>query len=721
LFTALLAKYTGSSRSGDTLTVTGGSPSDGRVINVTYGGTPEVPPSLGFARAGGVIITSRGDITDSNLTVDSNVVQGQAIGNVASNVMTIAATVLTGETVAVPPSAGSLAAGTFGAENDYIITNVQEVTSGSSSRSDVYSVFAIDQAFDNVLADSALSVSGNRQTSEAMGNNGSNRLTLSATDMASVTDYPAASVASLQFGAANVDALSDMVAYANVASTNSAIALDDNRNTAVGVINNVVNAVSVAATNIVGADTDGYADQAFSYGSAHATFELANAQLASGPSTLDTLATSSVTNTDATDTAVTGGTTGVAGGTVSLSANTNFAEATVNRAVNGLSVGGGASNGATSAMSNNQASVSTVQATATGSVVFTLYGNGANEAADTSSITVGSNVNQALARGNSADNTLASSASASLVGATAVNAGATPAQALATTALLNGQTSTGGTIGATATGTFGTTLSGTTVGAVTASSVALNGNTTASEALANRAFNSVTVAGGASNNATGALVNLQTSSTAVSASAVSAVNAVLTGGTGSGNEALAGSSVAIRGNVTQAVARGNVALNAMAYTAGANFTSPTLGASVTGSTSTGAAAAAVLNSQTNSGAVSATAANSVYAVALNGTPGITGAAALNSSVSVSGNSVAALAHGNQASSTLGLTALNTGNATAAANNVQSNSGVITASVTSVAFTINTTGTVTSGSMRNIGNAAIAQAVGNSAMTILGAR
>lgn len=524
----------------------------------------DVSALIGYAgssatRAGGVIIQAGDDITDSDLTVAGNIVEGSAIGNTANNVMTIAATVLT-NSPDVPRSAGYIADGVFGANNDFVLTNVQEVISGGSSNSAVYSSFGIDQSLDQTLANSALSVSGNRLSSEAMANNALNSLAVTATDMAS-TGYATGSVASLQSGySAAVNATSDLAAYANAASTGSTIQIDGNRNLAVGVINNVTNTLAAFGTNLAGAPADAMASTE-GVGSAHATFELANAQITDASSTLNTLASLSVTNTDALNTA----TTGVSGGSVSLSGNTNFAEASANRALNSLSVGSGASNGATSALSNSQSSASTVGATATSNVAFTMHGAGVNNAAGTSSISVS-------------------------------------------------------------------------------------------------------------------------------------------------------------GNATQAMARGNVALNALVHTAGAGFTSPTLGASITSASSTmSTAAATVLNNQTNSGAVSAAASNTVYAVALNGMPVVTGSAALNSTVAVSYNSVAAQAYGNQATNTISLATLNTGNAPAAVGSLQFNSGVITASATSVSFMINAAGAANASAMRTIGNSVTAQAIGNNVISSIGAR
>jgi hypothetical protein len=173
----------------------------------------------------------------------------------------------------------------------------------------------------------------------------------------------------------------------------------------------------------------------------------------------------------------------------------------------------------------------------------------------------------------------------------------------------------------------------------------------------------------------------------------------------------------VAGNATEALARGNTATNSMVFNAGADF-GPAAVAVTSGTAGTASAAAAMLNNQANTGAVTANA-TADYGVVLNGggSPA-TGAAVLNSAVSVSGNTVVAAAFGNQATNRMELAVLNSGNATAAFNNNQVNNGVITAQATSVSFTSSVNGSVTNGAFRNVGNAIGSTAVGNSSVTAI---
>ena len=184
------------------------------------------------------------------------------------------------------------------------------------------------------------------------------------------------------------------------------------------------------------------------------------------------------------------------------------------------------------------------------------------------------------------------------------------------------------------------------------------------------------------------------------------------GDAGAGNT-LDNSSLALDGNSTAAMARGNVASNTLSAAAGATY--PLLSGAASGVTDGNYASGAFagLNDQSNSGAVTAQSSNTTYTVVLNGgTGGNIGA----SSVSLAGNSVTASAFGNAASNVLNLTALNSATPTAAVSNNQTNSGAIRANVTNVTFGFTgTNGTIANSSLRNTANGVNATAVGNSAV------
>ncbi len=516
-----------------------------------FGGTEGTPLD------GGILVNVSQDIFSSSITVDGNDVQGSALGNSATNTVAVDATSLDGYDNFAYGSSWTDPTGSpeADAEADTALASIQVLLAGSSSTTDVVSLYGIDAQTDNVISDSQLSVSGNTQFGEAIGNTVVNSLTVSGTDLAG--NGTSGSLVNSQDGVASVSANSEMEVFANVASSASNIAMDDNANTALAVVNNATNTVTASSTNSEStsqANANGWADDG-GRADANGSYVLVTAQNAAG--TLTSTATTNVHNVEQLDSS----TTGLVNGTVSQSSNDTRAEATANRAANTMNLSASANLGSTGALVNQQYSSTTTNANATSNISLGLNGTGLNEAVDASSIVVEGNTTLALARGNSASNTLNYTAGATYT-AQAEFARADSTYAEGDAALLNDQVNTGG-VTATATGT---------------TSIALN------------------------------------------------------------------------------------ALNAG-----------------------------------SSGSV------------------------LNSSVSNSNNSVAAYAYGNSAANTVMLSALNTGTANVAVGNQQLNTGAVTATATSVNFTMSSVGTVSGASMQNNGNAASAVAVGNSSVTFIGAQ
>lgn len=245
--------------------------------------------------------------------------------------------------------------------------------------------------------------------------------------------------------------------------------------------------------------------------------------------------------------------------------------------------------------------------------------------------------------------------------------------------------------------------------------VEVNGNTTLAESTANRAVNTAIVNASANQGGNVALGNHQDNDSVVNSTAQSIIRIGMFGDVDSG--ASSSSTLSIDGNVTQALARGNAANNAVSTLAGATY--PGVGGNTTGGAGSvdgsSAANAVVLNDQTNHGPINASANQTTYGVALNsggGSPAVS-----NSTVNLNNNRVVAVAYGNQAANTLTLTPLNSGLPTGAINSVQYNSGAVTANTTSVTFHINASSGVTGNSaFRANGNAISATAVGNSVVS-----
>lgn len=513
-------------------------------------------------------------------------------------------------------------------------------------------------ALGSSVADSSVAVTGNESVGTAIGNSGTNNLTVTATGI-------------------NGDGTTVRAQAGYI--DNALISIEGDTETGTGLDGLV--AFADYAVNSVQQTTDGSSSTATVYN----TFEI------------DQL-------TD----------TGITSSSIAVSDNTVGAEARANTVTNSLSISatdldGAGVSGALNSVQMATGALSSVAATADMTVRAPVVSSD-------SSLAMDGNTNSALSNINNASNTL--SVSGTNVGSlTDINAlGGSSSTYMAASgdfALANNQSASAATLSSTATTSiYNDNYDDTTTTGVLNGSVSVSGNATLSEATVNRAVNSLNLTGSANLGATGALVNRQTSSTAATATATSAVEVTVYGEAGPGNT-IDGSSLTLDDNSTTALARGNVAGNTLTASAGATYPLLSGAGSATTTPLAASAAFAVLNDQNNSGAVTAQSSNTTYAIVLNGG---TGGNVGTSSVSLSGNSVAASAFGNAASNVLNLAGLNSPTPTAAVGNNQVNSGPITASVTNVTFGFTgTNGTITNSSLRNTANSVNATAVGNSAV------
>lgn len=522
----------------------------------TGGVTLPVSGTTGSFNAGGVLVDVEGVIDSSTIAVEGNAVQGSAIGNSAANSVTVASTSADGNNAIGNSQAWVNGTGQPEAEGtaDSSLASTQTLLAGSSSTTEVFTTFAIDGALDTAITDSTLSVSGNSAYGEAIGNTVTNSLTVAGTDLAGTATSGV--LTSVQDGAtADINASSDMEVAANVVSSGSNVALDRNANSALGVVNNATNTLTASSTNSTSvAQAAGNSNVANgTTANSDASFVLVNAQNATG--TLDTSATTSVYNIGSNDTT----TTGLVDGSVSMSNNATRSESTANRSANTMSVGADANLGSSAMLVNQQSSSTTTVANATSNVQFTVSGDAGIlpnplPSLDTSSVSVEGNTTLALARGNSASNTLNYTAGASYTGAdgnATINGGTNLAQANA--ALLNDQSNTG-SVSANATGrtsiALNATSAATTAGVLNAS-VSNSNNSTTAFAVGNTTANTVMLSSLNTGMANVALGNQQTNTGAVTAVASNVTYSVGSFGT------FGASSFVNSGNAGSATAIGN--------------------------------------------------------------------------------------------------------------------------------------------------------------------
>lgn len=415
----------------------------------------------------GAIVTVGDDITDSTIAVTGNMIRGSAISNSGNNSLTVAATSLLGDgqvgqaiaAIAMSSDSTSLKTETTA---DYGLGSYQETLSGGSSQTYIASTFGIEQGFDKDLSGSSLSVSNNTQLGEALANTVTNRVTMTATDMGgSGLDAVTALNNNQYVDSATIDSNSTMTVLANAASDTSSIALNGNSNTALGIANNASNVMVVTGVTMGGSSGN---DAEATLSSVTADYAINNTQKSLGDNGLsgaslandgvvNSTATTTLSNWDITDVYGTDpaktATAGLLNSSVTMSNNLTTAEASSNLGLSSLSVSA-TDIFATAALGNIQDSNNAVNAVATNTSIkmeldvmgATGAGAGSDYAASGSTVTMANNITSALARGNSASNTLNYTAGASYSGYTgdAVNIGSS---AQAGAVVMNSQDNSG--------------------------------------------------------------------------------------------------------------------------------------------------------------------------------------------------------------------------------------------------------------------------------------
>lgn len=657
-----------------------------------------------------------GDATDSSLSVSGNSAQTIATGNLASgNLLTVqAGTINVSQSNplggGVVGTALTTPAGDASTSAAFSVQNIQDYGKASISAGSIGN--AADIEVGGMVSGSTLRADGNTQRAAATGNSADSAATLDAATIATSAD-----VNNLQTGDGNVTVTlgsSDHRAGTTVSPlgklSNSRVSVTNNDATGTAIANTSHNGLAVTAASLrdgsrhsdaqAGPISDGYG--------AAATFALANEQKTGEPSndatTMPTIA-ANVTGRFAIN-----GDGRNDQSSLAVEDNLQRALALANDTVNRLSLSA-TENGsvdmplANSALSSSQYGQANVSAASNAKFV-------ARGAMSNSSVSLSRNNNDAVATINQADNGLSvDSAEAGSVpgGDASVSTGPLgPPFATGDQLLANQQVATGSAGAAAVT----LVLNGDVGGGVQASRFTVADNVTNADASANRALNTVSVMAAVGPVGNAGLVNTQISAAGVTAStttdtAFSVAGSPLVPAIGDTN-------VSIDGNQTVALARGNAADNQLVISGSIGPTGAAADATIGRYDATAHAAGALLNSQTNAGAVNATAANSAYSTPLN-----SAGAASASMLGTTGNSVSAAAYGNIASNAVSLSA--PGRVpTAAIANVQANYGPVAAQVTGASYRI-TSGPLSNASLSITGNQLATTATGNQATNIIAAQ
>lgn len=496
----------------------------------------------------GVMIAPIGGVSASTLDVSGNGVTGATVGNGASNSVGVAAgTIGTGS--GQESVAGTLGQG-YGAAADVALANYQklgEPAIAGSSRSGlattVIGAFGISGGA--AIGDSQVHVDDNSQSAAVVGNSAVDRVALEAANLAAAGAPAAESgLSSSQFGDAVVTATSDMQIASPGDLAGSSLSMTGNANHAVAVINHVDNGLAVDSAGIGPVAAPPARAEVGNLGSATITGDhvLSNAQFASGSAAATARTTFASSAADRS----------IAGSRVELADNEAIADVSANHAVNAVTVSGGsgAGNAGLASSQMNTAGVAANSAMDAGARLTGSSGPGL----DGSTARADGNLSQAVARGNSADNSLAFTP----IGGNP--AGSRPvamftafeADVSAPALLVNGQ-SNYGAITARAASDYVAPLNA--VSSLGGGTVSVTGNSAVASAYGNTADNRLTAAGLGYAPAA-MLVNVQANNAPVSASVFGATSGARAGLVGN-------SMMAVIGNQVAATAIGNVATNTL--------------------------------------------------------------------------------------------------------------------------------------------------------------
>lgn len=659
---------------------------------------------------GGALSEIQGSVADSWLSASDNTVHTIATGNRADgNLLVVRANGI--EAPGVDDYWGGGEVGSALLDDDenltasapFSVQNAQDFGSGqitATQKNSHVGIFA-----DGDVARSALTADDNIGLAAATGNSAVSGLTLEATSLQSSAD-----VNSFQTGSGQVLTTLGRVhdrAGATIRvgdDTNDAsLSVSSNTLTGTAIGNSAANSLAATADIVLNGSGHDYASAGsqFDGHGARADFALANAQRlgagfgSEGGSSAEVA--SSVTGRFAI-----GGEGETDHSSLVVDDNAQAANALGNTAVNRIAVT--ATNlisdylpAAGSALSSLQSGDVDVQADSD----LRIVGNGGVTA---SSVSLSGNSNRALAVINDVDNAL--SVDAVQIGAlTGYGVGADydpwGGGALEGDHVLANIQEALGDVEAAASTRIGNDDSGAVLDRSRSNAV---DNTTSAEASANRGLNSVAVTAASEGNTNAGLLNSQYSRAGAYASASSQVRF-----DGVDVEA---SSIAISGNATTALARGNVADNRLALVGSSRNSFPFEAEAVIDDSGQAYAfgSAVLLNGQTNDGAVSARAVHASNSAVLNGFGADAGR------VGMAGNSVAADAYGNAATNRVGVSSLDR-LPTAAVVNAQANYGPVTAQVVGASYRT-LSGPMTASSIGVSGNQVSATATGNQATNII---
>jgi hypothetical protein len=719
------------------------------VLNVTNAQTVTSNSEVYAEASGGpVVLTEIAEsVEDSSVSTSLNKVQALAFGNLTDNSVSAAGTNIDteydtsglgdfrGQASVIDNEANTDAS--FGLNNVQAVAGAITATTIASPDDDptgairIVTAIGASDDFDSDVEQSSVLSDGNTISAGATGNRADNSVDVGGDDGVTALASTSA-LTNFQISEAQIAAFVGILGDGDIEGgifieigddiIDSTVSVSDNDVSGSVTGNSATNAVSASGTNVADG-SDHFATWAIIDGddtTAWGDHQLANVQVVLGLDDDGFDLSSEVYSVYAIDLTSEdlGTTTTVEASNLRVDGNTQSSRAVANTAENSVALN--ATNTAAGAsLASNQSSSASVNAASVADFFAPVASSGTG-------VSISDNTNQALAVINNVSNTLTVEATNADGVTLTRNADLdidTNLVAAGDHILGNQQTATTSVTASAVTNIYNDEADVLETDGLLDGSVTVAGNVTMAEASANRAINAADVSASASLVASAGVANLQTSSADVSALAITNAGVTLAGDSAGATTwaAIDASSIMLGANTTSSLARGNAATNVLNYEAGANYgdTSPfsDAGSSIDPTNAAVSARAAVLNVQSNTGAVEATSEQSSYLVALNN--GVLIPTITNATIGVIGNTVSSAAYGNTAGNLLTSQALNSNQATLAVTSSQFNSGPVTATTSTVVYGITSgLGAVTGSSLSVTSNAITATAVGNNVINTI---
>lgn len=606
-------------------------------------------------------------LTATNLSVNNNRIASSALANTAINTLIVSASSATGR-------GGDTETYTSSTSADHTVGNRQSVFAGTVSSSTTGRVDTY--TYGRAVSGTNVSQNANEVSSYASANQATNRLSMavanSNTATAAVSSYQEVSGATTVAATSTGTVLFTTKDEAAGNISNATLSLNENQVSATAVGNMVINELLASGATLQSAGT--LAGSTLAWGATSDHLSVSNYQEANGTSVT---ATTQLSNTEPYAVRLNAGT--VTDSALSLNSNTIAAQATNNSATNKLASTVTNTLSTSVGLVNVQSASSTASATVRGEVVADVAG------VSSSSIAVNSNAIQAKADSNSAVNTL------TVAGTSHTGSGLTNRSSSsyldddaqfnlqAEIALANAQTSINNSASATVVGSVALTSN---TQAVVDNTLSMNANAVTASANGNSASNRLELA---KINLTAASAGLASAQALISSNVTANTTGtvgITTGALGVAADASANPEVlpksvnlSIKDNTILSTAQGNVVSNTLVVSA-TTATSAGPSTVATRASNAGEAVASADFSLVNvQGAVGNMSATTTGAV------GVTSAAVANSTLSMTGNAIQAVAQANSGTNRLTLEVDQPTALTAAVASRQNNDGTVSAITT----------------------------------------